>query len=271
MKYLKEFFKSAQFMFVMPIIVMTLVAMGFISHAEHAHAQSAYLLSADRLELKTFSTAGSAGNTGGPGGATAVYWQRPYADSLAEFHIQPDPAAPTAYQNGYWYLPLGAQNTATAFTEEFDLWVPAGAKPQAIEFELQQQTPLGLVFNFAWQFNYSGATIRKFDFGAGYQPGDTTITGAWENVAAFTPFTTNAWHHIKATWARSQDLQTVHQTLEIDGTPVAFTAVARPAFRVPDSFLPRYGAKLNAGFQLDMNPNNGPYSVYVRNMSVKAN
>jgi hypothetical protein len=223
---------------------------------------------AQQLELKPWQTAGNKGNTGGGVGATAVYTQFIYADALAEWHIQPDPAAPTAYQNAYWYLPLGAQNTAIRFTEEYDLWVPAGAKPQAIEFELQQQTPLALVFNYAWQFNYAGGKIRKFDFGAGYQPGDTTITGAWEDVAAFTPFTTNQWHHIKATWSRSADLQTVHESLAIDGTAVAFTAVSRPAFRVPDSMLSRYGAKLNAGFQLDMNPTNGQFSVFTRNMTV---
>jgi hypothetical protein len=226
-------------------------------------------LVADRLELKVFNTAGNKGNTGATG-ATAIYGQNIYADALAEFYIKPDPAAPTAYQNGYWFLPLGAQNTATEFAEDFDIYVPAGAKPQAIEFELQQQTPLGLVFNFAWQFNYSGGKIRKFDFGAGYNPGDTTVTGAWEDVAAFTPLTTNAWHHVSATWSRSADLQTVHQTLAIDGTAVAFAPASRPAFRVPDSMLSRYGAKLNAGFQLDMNPTNGPFSVFVKNMKVMA-
>lgn len=220
----------------------------------------------DRLELQLWTPAGNKGNTGGAG-PTAVYWQIPYTDSIAEWHIQPDPAAPTAYQNAYWYFQFGPHSRSTKFTEEFDLWVPAGARPQAIEFEAQQQISPGLVFNYAWQFNYAGGTIRKFNFGAGYNTGDTTITGAWVNVASFTPFTTNVWHHIKATWERTPDLNSVHDTLEIDGVSVSFVPVVYAVFRVPDSFLLRYNLKLNAGFQLDMNPANGAFSVFTRNMS----
>jgi hypothetical protein len=213
-----------------------------------------------QLELQTWLNAGNKANTGAAG-ANAVESQDIFADLGARWSIAPDPTQPTAYPDSYWYLKIGPQNDATLFEYEFDMWLPAAAKPQAIEFEVQQAI-LGDVANFAWQYNPGAKKWRKFNFGLAGQ-------GAWVDTAVpFAPLAPDSWHNIKATFARTTAELTLHDTLAIDGVETK-VGITRPLFREPDANLAKYPDQLSVGWQLDLNPNNGAYSVLTRKMTVR--
>jgi hypothetical protein len=211
------------------------------------------------LDVKTWKTAGNLGNTGATG-ATAIYSKKVYADTLAEWSIAPEPGSTQQFQNGYWFYEVGAQNLAVYFEYEFDLWVPAAAKPNCIEFELQQQIN-GMVFNYALQAQYSGGQWRSYNFGEKMPDRGWAPTGL-----PFVPFVTNQWHHLKAQFERTRDIRTRHVALEINGAHHEFD-IQRDAYNLE---VGRYATdKFNVGFQLDMKLDSGPFSVFTKNLTVR--
>jgi hypothetical protein len=221
------------------------------------------------LELRTdWQGCGNCANTGATG-ATAIGGLR---FTGREFFISPDPLNPTAFQNLYAYLAHGAQNQATHVEHEWTFTISKAdeLKPQALEFEIQQQLPLGLVSNCAFQFRPSDKSIRNFNFAAGSaQNGGTSVGDPWEATGAtFTPFAGDVPHHAKLVYDRHPDLSYDCSLVDLDGPLAVPVTKKRQMWRAPDALLSKFGAKLNSAIQLDMNPARGGYVVQIKDVNV---
>jgi hypothetical protein len=144
---------------------------------------------------------------------------------------------------------------ATKFDYAVSVWVPAAAKPQALEMEIQQQIH-GLVFNWAAQADYASGQWRAFNFGL---PGQ----GSWSNLAPFTPIP-DSWFTIRLVAERTAALK-ARRTLFLNDGVIA--DVVLPSFREPDANLPKYPDQLSIGWQLDFMPAKGAYSVVTKDMT----
>jgi hypothetical protein len=165
------------------------------------------------------------------------------------------------YGSSYWYVPQTEPSSSISYLKyQFDLWVPAAyaSTPQALEFECQL-TLGGKTYNFAWQADYKGTdSWRIFNYAA----------GLWESSGiALTQFSGGAWHniivefHIDPADPNSKPIH--HDTLWIDGVRMVPSQNFQHAYAQvgnPD--------KLTNAFQLDMDFNNDPLTVYIDRMSV---
>ena len=215
----------------------------------------------DQVQQQTgWLTCGACGNTGG-GGALATYQMTrgvttpSLSGSSAQFSI----GGNYPYADAYWYYRHTARDTQiNSLRYEFDLYVPAGSEnsPQAIEFECQQRLD-GYVYNFAWQAEYPSNRWRVFNY---------TIK-SWEAAGiALQRFTPNSWHHIIAEYHNDAAAKkTYHDALTVDGVryPLNIVHDATNTGNMTNEFT-------NA-FQLDLNGQPVPYSVYVDNMKVTMN
>lgn len=209
-----------------------------------------------RLELLpswTLAT-GAAGNTGQTG-AVAVSTRKVIADLCDLITIAPDPANPTAYQNSYWYLTEGPQDVATHTEYEYDLWIdaPFASAPQGIEFEQPQRID-SLSFDPAIQLDYVDKLVRYWNGSAWVSTGQ-----------AFAGLIPAQWHHFKLVGDRTPDMLVHYTDFEIDGQAIIIPAspvvIAKQQGGKPDI--------LNIAFQLDLNPSNGAYQVYRKNVTFR--
>jgi hypothetical protein len=206
-------------------------------------------------DASPWKTCGNCGNSGAVG-ATASYFMvqnitSPSLDgSAAQFTIGGD----HAYSNAYWYINHPA-STKLIKTLTYDFWLYVPAKfantPQAIEFESEQHVN-GLIYNYAWQADYGSKTWRVFNYTA----------KKWESSGiTFALFAPDTWHHIVAEYHADGSVG-YHDALSIDGVrhPVSISYPATPKSNLGNQFT-------NA-FQLDLNGQKTPYSVYVDKMDI---
>jgi hypothetical protein len=164
-----------------------------------------------------------------------------------------------SYGSSYWYVLQSQPSTSISYLKyQFDLWIPStyASLPQALEFECQM-TLGGNTYNFSWQADYKDTdSWRIFNYQA----------GQWESSGlALTQFSGGTWHSVVAEYhidpADSGPIH--HDALWIDGVRMVPSQNFRHNYAqvgLPNQFT-------NA-FQIDMDSNNDPLTVYVDRMSV---
>lgn len=219
-------------------------------------AQSSALANAiSNLEESVWSNCGTCGNHVGDtryvlGSQTMGYSPAIKAKS-SKFFVGGD----NEYTNYYWFVKTQWYQQVSRIKQRFDLFVPAGSDPQAIEFESQYRWKEYL-YNLSIQLGYKSYRWSTFDY----------INKVWKDTGlALSPLSTDSWHHLEAEWEIDH---VKHQrklvAITVDGnrmTPVY--AVYLPARF--DSGLPDYMTV--AAFQLDMNSYAQDYHVFVDNFT----
>lgn len=166
-----------------------------------------------------------------------------------------------SYGSSYWYIPQTEPSSSISYLKyQFDLFVPStyATLPQALEFECQL-TLGGTTYNFAWQADYKAtSTWRIFD----YQ------TLQWESSGlSLTEFSGGTWHNVIAEFHIDP--------ADPDSKPIHHDALWIDGVRMVPSQNSKHGAvqagnpdKFTNAFQIDMDSNNDPLTVYVDRMSI---
>jgi hypothetical protein len=159
------------------------------------------------------------------------------------------------YTNYYWFLKIPWAQQVSHIKQSFDLYVPGGSDPQAIEFESQHRWKQYL-YNFSVSLGYKSRRLKTFDYGS----------NSWKDTGlAFSPLSTDKWHHLESEWEvdHAKHLRRL-VAITIDGHRLApRAAVYLPALHQGN--LPNYMTV--AAFQLDMNRYAQDYHVFVDNFT----
>jgi hypothetical protein len=165
------------------------------------------------------------------------------------------------YGSSYWFVVQPQPSTSISYLKyQFDLWVPSAyaSLPQALEFECQL-TLGGNTYNFSWQADYKGTgNWRIFNYQA----------LQWESSGlSVSAFSGGSWHNVIAEFhvdpADPDSKPVHHDALWIDGVRMVPSQNSKHA--VVQVGNPN---KFTNAFQIDMDFNNDPLTVYVDRMSV---
>jgi len=156
------------------------------------------------------------------------------------------------YANALWWKALGAQNSATNFQYQADVYLTDPQAAQAIEFDTTQATG-NVEFILGIQCNIKGGGVW-----------DVFNTGGnrWESTGvACTAPAAYTWHHLTYQGKRTGTTTTV-VSISWDGV----THYVNKTY--PNK--PYSGSGLSASFQLDLDSKPTPYSAWVDNMTLKS-
>ena len=208
-------------------------------------------------ELSSWQTCGNCGNTGATG-ATASYWVKQSSSvsldgMAAQFYINGNSIP---YLDGFWYVHrAGDYSTYTKFSYGFFLWVPLSAKPQAVEFQVQQVVA-GRVYNWAFQAEWNTRLWRTYNY----------AQKKWQATQVPVALTPGQWHYIEEVVHRDTSAaRAVIDSLIVDGIVFPLAIAHDSVFAYSST-----SNDLNNAFQLDTNSVGAPYSVYVDRMQLTA-
>jgi hypothetical protein len=157
------------------------------------------------------------------------------------------------YTNYYWYVKSGWGTQVNSVKISFDMYLPDGSDPQAIEFETQYRWK-GWLYNLSIQLGYKSLRLRTFD----------RNKNTWLDTGmSFSPPSRGDWHHIEAEFAIDHS---GHRRKLIAVTIDGNRKTPSSAVYLPGKYqsgLPNYMTV--AAFQLDMNGDAEDYGVYVDN------
>jgi hypothetical protein len=180
--------------------------------------------------------------------------------SMAQFQKSPSLSGSSAkftiggsrpYANALWWKALGAENSASNFQYQADVYFTDPQAAEAVEFDTTQATGHA-EFILGIQCNIKGGGVW-----------DVFNTGGnkWESTGvACTAPAAYTWHHLTYQGKRTGSTTTV-VSITWDGV----THYVNKTF--PNK--PYSGSGLSASFQLDLDSKPTPYSAWVDNMTLK--
>jgi hypothetical protein len=205
------------------------------------------------LEEEPWGSCGTCGNHPGDTRFVSGTQDLVYSPALngksSKFSIGGD----NPYTNYYWFIKTGWSQIVRKVRISFDIFVPSGSDPQAIEFETQYRWN-SYLYNLSIQLGYKSLRWRTFD----------RINNNWLDTGIpLTPPSANAWHHVEA------DFEVDHSGHRRKLVSVALDGVTKTpsaAIYLPAKYQSGYPNYMTvAAFQLDMNGYAQDYSVFVDN------